>query len=201
MVIGVDFDNTVISYDDLFHKLALDRSLIPASLPATKQHVRDYLRRVGKEPSWTELQGSAYGPHIREARPFPGVLQFFNRCGMNGRHVFIISHKTQYAIAGPRNDLHKAAHEWLSLHGFYDGARGGLTRDRVYFDLTKQAKLDRIAKLGCTHFIDDLPEFLGEESFPPDVQKILFDPNETTIASGPFVHVSSWSQIESMVFD
>jgi hypothetical protein len=201
MVIGVDFDNTVISYNELFHKLALDRGLIPASLPATKQHIRDYLRRVGKEPLWTELQGLAYGPHIQEAKPFPGVLHFFNRCRKDERQVFIISHKTQYAIAGPRNDLHNAAHEWLSRHGFYDASRGGLTRDRVYFDLTKQAKLDRIAKLGCTHFIDDLPEFLNEEFFPPAVRKILFDPNTTSMAPASFVQVCSWPQMESMVFD
>ena len=32
----------------------------------------------------------------------------------------------------------------------------------MFFELTKEAKVARIGGLGCTHFIDDLPEFLRE---------------------------------------
>ena len=34
---------------------ALERGLIPTSLPATKQSVRDYLRAANREQEWTEL--------------------------------------------------------------------------------------------------------------------------------------------------
>ena len=47
-VLGVDFDNTIVSYDCLFHRVAAERGLIPASLVATKGAVRDYLRRSSR---------------------------------------------------------------------------------------------------------------------------------------------------------
>jgi len=42
--IGIDFDNTIVSYDTLFHRVALERGLIPISVPANKISVREYLR-------------------------------------------------------------------------------------------------------------------------------------------------------------
>ena len=33
----------------------------------------------------------------------------------------------------------------------------GLSPESVYLELTKQAKIDRIAALGCDVFVDDLP--------------------------------------------
>ncbi|MBI2360879.1 MAG: hypothetical protein HYV04_18575 [Deltaproteobacteria bacterium] len=80
MRIGIDFDNTIVCYDQMFHRIALERGLIPASLPATKGHVRDMLRRMGREEEWTEMQGQVYGKRLHEAEPFPGVLEFFTLC-------------------------------------------------------------------------------------------------------------------------
>lgn len=200
MIIGVDFDNTIVQYDDLFHLLALERGLIPPDLPPTKQSVRNYLREIGREPAWTELQGSTYGPQLHRAIPFPGVLDFFTQCRTRNIEVFIVSHKTRFPIIGPQHDLHAAANDWLAANGFYDAARGGLTRRRVHFDLTKDAKLDRIAFLRCTHFIDDLPEFLAEPTFPSGVHRVLFDPNGSQLpADSPFVSVSSWPELKAML--
>ena len=48
-LIGLDFDNTLISYDQLFFTCALEDGLIPASLSADKMAVRDHLRESGRE--------------------------------------------------------------------------------------------------------------------------------------------------------
>ena len=80
MRIGIDFDNTIVCFDTLFHRAAVEKSLIPADLPLSKTSVRDYLRREGREEAWTELQGYVYGVKIHDAAPFPGVLEFFARC-------------------------------------------------------------------------------------------------------------------------
>src|SRR4029079_9696971 len=61
MLIGLDFDNTIVRYDRLFHRLARKRGLIPDGIPVSKQAVRDHLRANGREADWTELQGMAYG--------------------------------------------------------------------------------------------------------------------------------------------
>ena len=67
MIVGIDFDNTIVCYDDIFHREALDRELIPAATPARKEAVRDYLRQQDKEDLWIELQGYVYGPGITSA--------------------------------------------------------------------------------------------------------------------------------------
>src|SRR6266404_4002307 len=80
MLIGVDFDNTIVCYDEVFHHAAVKQGLVPAETPVVKDAVRDYLRRSGQEDLWTELQGFVYGACMAGAAPFPGVLDFFACC-------------------------------------------------------------------------------------------------------------------------
>ena len=195
MRLGLDFDNTIVCYDGLFHRVCVERGLIPASLPASKSAVRDYLRKIGREDDWTEMQGYVYGERMAEAEAYPGVLEFVRDCIRAGVPVFIVSHKTKFPFLGLQYDLRKAALNWLELQGFFDPERIGLARDRVFFELTKQAKLERIAALGCTHFIDDLPEFLAEPSFAPNIHRILFDPNRHYATEKTFSRLESWKEI------
>ena len=199
MLIGVDFDNTIVCYDSLFHRVAVEEGLIGPEVPASKEKVRDYLRQCGKEEVWTQMQGLVYGARMQEAAPFPGVLEFFARCVQHGVPVCIVSHKTRYPYLGPAYDLHEAARGWLESQGFFDPDHIGLSPDRVYFELTKQEKLKRIAKNGCSEFIDDLPEFLGEANFPEGVDRILFDPQNHHLSGHPFRRASSWAEIEQLI--
>jgi len=196
MRLGVDFDNTIVCYDQVFHAAALEREWIPADLPVSKDSVRDYLRREGREDDWTELQGAVYGPHMREALPFPGALEFLQRCARVSLPVWIISHKTRTPYRGPQYDLHASARHWLADHGVHEA---GLPPERVYFELTKQEKLARIGEAGCTHFIDDLPEFLAEPDFPEGVQRILFDPNGHHPAETRFPRAAAWSEMWGLI--
>jgi hypothetical protein len=196
--IGVDFDNTLVSYDELFHELAREQGLIPADLAVSKTVIRDYLRAAGREPAWTALQGLAYGTEIRRARPFPGALDFFGACQAAGVPVSIVSHKTRVPYLGQAVDLHAAARGWLGAHGFV-GPTTGLDLDDVYFELTKEAKIERLAALGCTHFVDDLPEFLRHPSFPAAVRRLLFDPLAQHALEVELQRASSWREIEALL--
>lgn len=201
MVLGVDFDNTIVRYDELFHQVAVERGLIPADLNPRKNDVRDFLRRQHREQDWTELQGSVYGPRMAEARPFPGVLEFFSRAVKSGLELYVISHKTRTAVLGPAYDLQQTARNWLTAQGFFDPARVGLSPDCVRFGATRAQKIRHIREAGCTHFIDDLEETFLEETFPPGVVKILFGASERPPGL-PGVHVAEdWSQISEYVFD
>jgi len=190
--IGVDFDNTIVCYDALFYRVCRERGLIPANVPVSKSEVRNYLRRMGREDDWTEMQGYIYGARMSEAAAFPGVIEFFRDCRMNGINVSIISHKTRYPYRGEPYDLHQAALAWLENQGFFDLDQIGLPRDKAVFELTKHAKLERIGSFGCTHFIDDLPEFLMESSFPTNTRRILFDPNDHYPDSPDYVRMQQW---------
>jgi hypothetical protein len=194
MLIGVDFDNTIVCYDDLFWSLAREQSLIPSSVTATKQAVRDHLLETGRERDWTRLQGLAYGARMGEATAFPGALDFFRKCREKAIPVKIVSHRSLHPYEGQAWNLHEAARDWLLSVGFYEGT--GLTPDDVHFELSKEGKLERIRELGCTHFIDDLPELLLEEGFPASVVRILFDPNWDQSHDQRLHRIGSWLEAE-----
>ena len=198
MRIGIDFDNTIVSYDTAFHRAAVERALVPAEIAATKSAIRDYLREAGNENEWTKLQGYIYGSGMTTVSAFPGALDFVERCVREGVDVCIISHKTRTPYAGEEHDLHEAARGWLERQGVFD--RIGLSRERVFFELTKGEKLERIARERRTVFIDDLPELLADAAFPPGVRRLLFDPN-TSYASVDLERAVSWDALASMLLD
>ena len=47
---------------------------------------------------------------------------------------------------------------WLDQHRFLDTGPYGLTSGDIYFESTRKDKVERIERLRCTHFIDDLEE-------------------------------------------
>lgn len=197
MIIGVDFDNTIICYDAVFHQLAYESSLIPQTVSKNKTAVRDYLRKIGQEDAWTKLQGEVYGPNIQLAKPFANVLEFFLKSKSHGHDVNIVSHKTKFPYAGKKYDLHESALHWLVKENFIDSPSH--LGETLFFENTKDAKLDRINQLKCDWFIDDLPEFLNLSNFSPTITKCLFDPykNHESYDTGP--RYVSWSEISEKI--
>jgi hypothetical protein len=176
MHIGLDFDNTIVSYDELFHKVALEGGWITSEVPVSKVSVRDHLRRIGKESVWTEMQGYVYGARMDEAAAYPEVLDCLRWARDKGVNVSIVSHKTRHPFLGEPYDLHAAATHWIDL--YLQDAKGPLVKtEQVYFELTKEAKVKRILDIGCTVYVDDLPEILNANGFPEYTHKILFDPD------------------------
>ncbi len=199
MHIGIDFDNTIVCYDELFHREAVARGLIPRGVEPTKTAVRDHLRDTGREDAWTELQGFVYGDGIGGASLFPGVKDFLAAMRERRARVSVISHKTRFPVLGPRTDLHEAARRWLVQNELLDRDGMSLSAEHVFFNETKGETLRRIAELGSTHFIDDLPAFLIEPAFPAHVERILFDPHGCTAPIDGVHRASSWQQILAMI--
>ena len=200
MVLGIDFDNTIVHYDALFYRVAVERGWISSAVPARKREVRDCLRRRGREEDWTALQGYIYGPRMAEAQPFPGALQFFKRAVQQRLPIFIISHKTGRPAVGPAYDLHQAARDWLESQGFFDPARIGLPRNNVFFAPTRQDKISLICSNRCSHFVDDLEETFLEPGFPADVEMILFGHHEAPPGLRGIRLARDWSEVSQYVF-
>lgn len=184
MRIGVDFDNTLVCFDPLFHSVALEKKLIPASVTAAKNAVRDFLRSKGREDDWTRLQATVYGMSIRHAKPYPGAIEFFKKAEATGHEIMIISHKTAKSALPPHVDLHTPARAWLSLNGISCDA---------FFEPAIDKKVARLRMLGCDVMIDDLIDFFNHPSFPPSVRRILFDPHKQYTGT-QFERVGSWGQ-------
>lgn len=191
MLIGIDFDNTIVSYDRLFKTLAVEQGVIPADFQANKTLIRDHLRATGREPLWTAMQGEAYGPKMDGASAFPFVKSTIARLIQSGNAVRIISHKTLHPIVGPKFDLHAAARGWLEKEGFWSSEIGMNPTD-TFFEPTKEAKWARIASEKCDVFIDDLPEILTSPAFPIGVKRFLFDPEQLHPPVSELTVVSSW---------
>ena len=193
LVVGVDFDNTIATYDELLHRQSQERGLISKDVAKTKLEVRNTIRRLPEgEIQWQKLQGLVYGPMMKEAATCEGVESFLQRCQQHRVKIFIVSHKTEFANYDvTRTNLRKAALDWMVEKHFFDTTSFGLSQNDVFFEPTRRQKVQRITDLGCTHFIDDLPEVFDDNSFPANVNKILYSPGSVgqtppgvTIAGG-----------------
>jgi hypothetical protein len=198
MIIGVDFDNTIVCYDRLFYRLASESGLVPADIPQSKTAIRDYLRSINKEEIWTQMQGVAYGPQITDAKPFNFVKDFFSRATKSKHTVYIISHKTLYPFEGPKYNLHQAATNWLIHNGFFTDI-DDFSEKNVFFEVTKQDKLNRIKLLNCEVFIDDLPELLNDPDFCSTTSKVLFDPNNSHSDIQNITTSTSWDNLINLL--
>ena len=201
MVIGVDLDNTIISYDRVLNELAAGEGLVESGPPLSKRALRDRLRRrPGGEDAWRRLQALIYGPLIDRAEPIDGVTDFFRLSRREGAACRIVSHKTEFANNHDTGaNLREAAMGWLRRQGFFDPEGAGLDPAEVFFESDRRSKIARIAELGCAYFIDDLAETFREEGFPETTRKILYDPaGDAQPPAGAFL-ARDWREIRELV--
>lgn len=196
MAIGIDFDNTIVSYDRVFHLVARERELIDETVAVSKIAVRDTLRSLGREDDWTEMQGYVYGARMADAQPFPGAIDALSylRRRQSGLTLKIISHKTRYPFIGRQYDLHAAARSWMEdVLRDDEGALFG--SDDIRFCETKEEKVAAIEAASCDLFIDDLPEILNSPGFPAATRRLLFDPEGNHASHSHLERVVSWEEI------
>lgn len=194
--LGLDFDGTVVVYDEVFHRHAIERFGMPRELPVHKTAVRDWLRsQPDGETKWIELQGLVYGLKMAEAKLAPGLAEFLRAIRTAQIPVCIISHKTEFSVAEPRVNLRAAALAWLEQNGFFTSDGFGLRREDVFFESTRAAKLQRIAAQGCTLFVDDLEEVLMEREFPKGVERWHYLPGQAERREGEIQCFSDWIKL------
>ena len=197
--IGLDFDNTLIDYDDAFAELAVEQELIQAGQAASKREVKDALFNLPDgERVWMRLQGYVYGRGIAKGKLINGVADFLKKAHQRGDQVFIVSHKTEFGhFDETKTDLREAARGWMRQQGFFDAL--GLDLENVFFKPTRDEKVAKIASLNLDVFVDDLPEVLTHKHFPKYVKKLYFAPGGAECPDG-VVHCPSWEAIDGATF-
>ena len=95
MLLGLDFDNTLVSYDKLFHKLAIEKGIIDEHFLIDKIAIRNHLRESGRDELFTLLQGEVYGLRILEAEPAEGMVEALCKLRERGIEMVLVSHKTK----------------------------------------------------------------------------------------------------------
>lgn len=193
--IGIDFDNTIVSYDSIFHKYALREKWIDSTVLESKNAVRNSIREKLGNDVWIKLQAIVYGEAMSEAAFTPGAEIFLRWCRTQKIPFFIISHKTQYAANDKRKDLRTPAIEWMKAHDFFSRSFLGLKiGEHVFFEATRKEKFDRMKRCGITHFIDDLQEVLLDSQFPKSIEPLYYNPRHEK-CEGIFKSFSSWEDI------
>ncbi len=197
-ILGIDFDNTLVNYDDVFQKTAKRLGFITGSATLYKKNIRDAIRRLPEgEKKWQELQAYVYGRAMDEAVLIDGVQEFLQTCRRLGIPVYVVSHKTRFAVQDTNNiDLRQVALDWMVQKGFFEPEGLGLSIEQVFFESTRQDKVERVEKLSCTHFIDDLEETFLEESFPRSVNRILYSPHSENSLVRDAKIVRTWAEIQ-----
>ena len=196
MIIGIDFDNTIVDYTPLFRDIALEENRIGEDSPCSKKEIRDRIRQLPDgEMRWRDVQAQVYGPRILEAAPFAGVADFFRLARESNHEIHIISHKTEFAANDfdKRCNLRDAAMGWLRKNGFVENPAG------VHFADTRHEKATRAAELGCEVFIDDLIETFEEDAFPKTADRYLFAPGGEDYPGFSGTVVRSWDEIRQAV--
>jgi hypothetical protein len=193
--LGLDFDNTLVCYDELFHKVALENKMIDPSIKVSKVAIRNYLKSNDQESKFTYLQGEVYGRRILEAKPAPGVIEALHRLHARGIPMILISHKTKFPYRGPQYNLHDAAISWLEKFGFFSDNYLSWKYSQVYFEETKNMKLSKINSSNLFGYVDDLPEIVN--GINNNVQRILYDPQNVhrDIIDDSIYHANSWDDI------
>ena len=163
-LIGLDFDNTIVSYDKAFYLVALSKNLIPKSLKKKKVNVKEYLLGKDKENEWIKLQGEVYGKYMYKANFFPGFIKAKNY------KFCIVSHRTKYPYKGKKINLHNAAKKWIKNKNLCDLV--SIDKKNIFFLESKKEKIDKIKDLKCDIFIDDLENILIK--LPKNLKKIHF---------------------------
>jgi len=195
VLVGLDFDNTIVCYDKAISALAEELPNLPSDLPRTKLALRDFLRRANRESEWTAFQGALYGPGMTYAQPFEQALETLQELKDSGHSFCIVSHRSLRPYAGPAYDLHAAARGWAKKWL----SSAGLIEDRaVFFHETREQKIAAIDALHCKVFLDDLPEVIEDAAFPGSCKAVLFDP-EDSHAESNHLRVSSWAEFPQIL--
>ena len=192
--LGLDFDNTIVNYGNLFGNLAFSKKLITSKILKDKESVKNFMILKGKEEDWTKLQGEVYGKEILKAKPYAFFKKSLSGIDSDKVNKLIISHKTLYPIKGKKYNLHNTATKWLIKNNIYNKYKY-FQKENIFFEETFKKKINRIKKMQCDIYVDDLKSVLME--LPKSINKILFDPYFIETKSTNYKIIRSWNELKS----
>lgn len=81
---------------------------------------------------------------------------------------------------------------WLNekLGRFFDSGQ-----IQVFFEESRDNKIERIINLGITHFVDDLIEVFQEKKFPKSIKSFWFNPTFKNIDSTNLIQIKNISEV------
>lgn len=198
MIIGIDFDNTIVCYDSVFLKIANDRGIDIPRGSDPKRALRNALQSLPEgEWQWSLVQGEVYGPGIMDAIPYDGLRRALEMLNESGHTLCVVSHKTAFPNAGEAHPLQTWALRWIERH-----LSDILEPGNIHLCHSKIEKIATISRLRCDCFIDDLEEILSDEQFPQNTRPILFKPGAGKTLNrtpGPIAMAVNWPGVLDLI--
>ena len=111
MIIGVDLDNTIINYNNIFRKIA-EKKINYLKNKNIKSSIKKHLQKTSKN-LWKNFKVKFMVSEFFEI--FENFKNFLNFANSKKLKVIIISHKTKYPIIGKKINIHKATLKFLKL--------------------------------------------------------------------------------------
>ena len=112
MIIGIDFDNTIIDYSNAIKVLIKEKKFNLKKNNPKKEDLKNYIIKNYGETEWTKLQGEIYGKYIKFAKLSKNFAIFLKTLNKQNFQTYIISHKTKFPILGKKINLQNAATKW-----------------------------------------------------------------------------------------
>ena len=195
--IGIDLDNTIISYDQAFQNGAIVNELVEKDCHLNKKALRDFIRKKPNgEFEWQKLQGFVYGEAISEATLFQGLYRFLWRCNERNIHVEVVSHKTEFGHFDKNKiSLRDSATNFLKNHGLLENKNPLIKK--VTYKGTKTEKIEYIKENNFELFIDDLEEIIFSNEFRGQ-KGILFSQDNLSVKDSNNI-AKSWEEISQSV--
>ena len=135
MRLGVDLDNTLVCYEEVFSWAAREFKLVPQGWDGDRLQIRDYLRnQENGEIAWQRLQGHVYGKWVFRAKLFPGAYRFLWRCKFRQITVDVLSHKSEYGhFDKDKISLRQSARKFLIEHEVLSSQGESLINNLQFF--------------------------------------------------------------------
>lgn len=191
--VGLDFDNTIICYDDVFHTIALKKGWIKKDFPHSKVLVKEFLvKEDHNDLRWQELQAEAYGEEIFTAHFYPEALQVIKTLKDLGHELHIVSHKSEYSHLRKEVNLRQKALEWMEQNKLLEI----IPPSNVHFAADRNQKVEKIKNLGIDFFLDDLLEVLEHPQFPSSTLRFHFTPGLDVKTKVEFPQINHWTKFQ-----
>ena len=206
MRIGLDLDNTIINYDSAFIAAANSLEVNLPEFCITKTEIKNFVRTLDQgEILWQRLQGKVYSEFIiSHGQLYPGVKRFLLHSKLAGHEVLIVSHKTLIAHYDDCElPIRELATQFLITNGLIGGSYPLVSS--VYYESTREKKINKILSLEFDWFIDDLPEVLKQLESANSVTKIYFNSSVDSylppVSRGDekYFEVYSWQKIDDLI--
>ena len=202
MKIGIDLDNTIIDYENIFIKTAkVNKFIFQNSKILNKKDLKKTILRKRSIETWQLLQGIVYGKKIKNAQIMSNFISFIKTAEIFDCEIFIVSHKTKYGhYLNKKINLQTEAYKWIKFNLIENNKLKIIKKKNIYFCESLREKVNQINKLDLDIFIDDLPKVVNHTNLSKKILKILLN-KDIDAKNIEVINFKNWLSIKNFLFN